>query len=328
MTNICQAIEEELMRISLAEANGVDMYETQSPTGVMTLDLWRQMLSNPETLRIETSLDFMETATDLLEESGTDFTEGYQFETMGKIFNSMFIATRGPVVMYIPDYQQKYPDGLEDSENYYPGDGVFVAYWLDKIVELYQFNREIKVEYSWVKPRSMNNVRNPYTNNRAGDLVLPMSYDDIPNDLTKQAAQVGLKDLDLSSLRTRLGDFHTGFVAVLHAMHQPNFVTQTTVGSSGVRKRLEKKKGIPKERWSRIQWNVGQQAQREVRETMGEEHCTALHRVRGFYRTAKSHYNNVKKIDGKWFQWIEPFWRGHPAFGIVKSSHAPQMEKK
>ncbi len=128
MTNICQAIEEELMRISLAEANGVDMYETQSPTGVMTYDLWRQMLSNPETLRIETSLDFMETATDLLEESGTDFTEGYQFETMGKIFNSMFIATRGPVVMYIPDYQQKYPDGLEDSENYYPGDGVFVAY--------------------------------------------------------------------------------------------------------------------------------------------------------------------------------------------------------
>ena len=96
--------------------------------------------------------------------------------------------------------------------------------------------------------------------------------------------------------------------------------------SGGVRKRLEKKKGIPRDRWSRIQWNVGQNVQREVRETMGEEHCTALHRVRGFYRKAESHYNNVTKIEGKWFQWIKSFWRGHPAFGIIKSTYAPKIE--
>jgi len=322
MTNICQAIEEELRGLSVAEANGVDMYDPQTPTRIMSHDLWRQMLSNPETLRVETSLNFMETAIDLFEESGIEFTEGYNFEWMtnesGQYFNSKFIATRGPVILYISDYQEKYHETAIGGG----GDGIFMAYWLDKAIEVYQFNNETKLAYSWVKPRTLNKIQNP--NNRADDFVLPMSYDDVPVEENKPGAE----KVDFSSLRTILGDFHKGFVSVLHAMHQPNFVTQTTVGSSGVRKRLEKKKGIPKERWSRIQWNVGQQAQREVRETMGEEHCTALHRVRGFYRTAKSHYNNVRKIDGKWFQWIEPFWRGHPAFGIVKSSHAPQMEEE
>ena len=290
MKNICQAIEEELNSIQIAEDNGKDIYRQQKNSG-MSVALWREILSNPETMRIETSLDFAETSMNLVDDLlGKDvddkyFTHNYMIES--------------PVILYIPD--------LKDPEHDRINDGVFVFHWLEK-----NFEMSGTAHHAWVQ----------FKNNSFKKLTIPMSADDIEHADKKQ-----LYKKNVDRFKEELQILHFALAAVIYMIKRPNFVTQTTVSNSGgVRKRLEKKKGIPRERWSRIQWNVGQNVQREVRETMGEEHCTALHRVRGFYRKAKSHYNNVTKIDGKWFQWIEPFWRGHPAFGIIKSTYAPKIE--
>ena len=285
MKNICQAIEEELNSIQIAEDNGKDIYRQQKNSG-MSVALWREILSNPETMRIETSLDFAETSMNLVDDLlGKDvddkyFTHDYMIES--------------PVILYIPD--------LKDPEHDRINDGVFVFHWLEK-----NFEMSGTAHHAWVQ----------FKNNSFKKLTIPMSADDIEHADKK----------NVDKFQEELQILHFALAAVIYMIKRPNFVTQTTVSNSGgVRKRLEKKKGIPRDRWSRIQWNVGQNVQREVRETMGEEHCTALHRVRGFYRKAESHYNNVTKIEGKWFQWIEPFWRGHPAFGIIKSTYAPKIE--
>ena len=290
MKNICQAIEEELNSIQIAEDNGKDIYRQQKNSG-MSVALWREILSNPETMRIETSLDFAETSMNLVDDLlGKDvddkyFTHDYMIES--------------PVILYIPD--------LKDPEDDRINDGVFVFHWLEKNLEM-----SGTVHHAWVQ----------FKNNNFKKLTIPMSSDDIECADKKQ-----LDKKNVDGFKEELQILHFALAAVIYMIKRPNFVTQTTVSNSGgVRKRLEKKKGIPRDRWSRIQWNVGQNVQREVRETMGEEHCTALHRVRGFYRKAESHYNNVTKIEGKWFQWIEPFWRGHPAFGIIKSTYAPKIE--
>jgi len=290
MKNICQAIEEELNSIQIAEDNGKDIYRQHKNSG-MSVALWREILSNPETMRIETSLDFAETSMNLVDDLlGKDvddkyFTHDYMIES--------------PVILYIPD--------LKDPEHDRINDGVFVFHWLEK-----NFEMSGTAHHAWVQ----------FKNNSFKKLTIPMSADDIEHADKKQ-----LDKKNVDRFKEELQILHFALAAVIYMIKRPNFVTQTTVSNSGgVRKRLEKKKGIPRDRWSRIQWNVGQNVQREVRKTMGEEHCTALHRVRGFYRKAESHYNNVTKIEGKWFQWIEPFWRGHPAFGIIKSTYAPKIE--
>ena len=293
MTNICQAIEEELMAIQFAEDNGVDIYKQQNSG--MSLALWREILSNPETMRIETSEKFARTSVELTEDiDAEDFAKNYMIES--------------PVILYIPDFDNS------DTR----GDGVFVLHWLERDFEL---NGEIGS--SWVCLK----IKKSFDELIKRDLR-PRSLEDIcDNSFVEGCLKNGASKDDIKTLQEFYSLLYIALASVIYMMRKPNFVTQTTVSNSGgVRKRLEKKKGIPKERWSRIQWNVGQNVQREVRETMGEEHCTALHRVRGFYRKAKSHYNNVTKIEGEWFQWIEPFWRGHPAFGIVKSTYAPKIE--
>ena len=289
MKNICQAIEEELNSIQIAEDNNKDIYKTMKSG--MSVALWREILSNPETMRIEASLDFAETSMDLVDDLlGKDvddkyFTHDYMIES--------------PVILYIPD--------LKDPEHDRINDGVFVFHWLEK-----NFEMSGTAHHAWVQ----------FKNNNFKKLTIPMSADDIEHTDKKQ-----LNKKNVETFQKELQTLHFSLAAVIYMIKRPNFVTQTTVSNSGgVRKRLEKKKGIPRDRWSRIQWNVGQNVQREVRETMGKEHCTALHRVRGFYRKAKSHYNNVTQMEGEWFQWIEPFWRGHPAFGIIKSTYAPKIE--
>ena len=67
MKNICQAIEEELNSIQIAEDNGKDIYRQQKNSG-MSVALWGEILSNPETMRIETSLDFAETSMNLVDD--------------------------------------------------------------------------------------------------------------------------------------------------------------------------------------------------------------------------------------------------------------------
>ena len=311
MTNICQAIEEELMAIQFAEDSGQNIYDKLGrPTG-MNVALWREILSNPETMRIEVTKDFAYTSADLLRNiikentskslgnlQGMATVDGFGVPKMQATYN-----IDGPIIIYIPDYFS----GSDET------DGVFVLHWLEKSRELNDGN----ACGAW------SQVKRKYSVACFDNYIPPISIDDTGDSYWTNLA----KSKDIQSLQSMCIFLNTALAAVDYIMKKPNFATQTIVSNSGgVRKRLEKKKGIPRDRWSRIQWNVGQNVQREVRKTMGEEHCTALHRVRGFYRKAESHYNNVTKIEGNWFQWIKPFWRGHPAFGIIKSTYAPKIE--
>ena len=287
MTNICQAIEHELLCIKRAESAGQDLHLAHCFDSSMSVAIWRDILLNPETMRIEVSADFSKTCVQLLQNAVHEGTIAPTYDI------------KHPIVMYLPDFADK---------------GLFVINYNTR-----KYNNDPMKNGAWIKDVT------PISRITEFGVSIPLSENDTYNpEIRKKFDNVA----DATEMREGISSMNTTLAAVLYVMSQPNFVSQTTVGSSGVRKRLEKKNGIPKERWSRIQWNVGKHVQREVRETMGEEHCTALHRVRGFYRTAKSHYNNVKKIDGKWFQWIEPFWRGHPAFGIVKSSYAPNFTEE
>ena len=302
MTNICQAIEEELRNIQFVEDSGEDIYKTMKSG--MSLALWREILSNPETMRIEASMDFIEPSMNLLDNILEENNYDDYFDHIHMI--------EGPVILYIPDFKK-----FDNTVNVSNGelldvDGVLVLHWLEKDFEI-----NGAIHHAWVQAVTKNFIS------------IPMSVEDVSEDsfIEKYLRRDATNKDSLKEFQIYYRQLHYALASVIYMMKKPNFATQTIVSNSrGVRKRLEKKKGIPRERWSRIQWNVGQNVQREVRETMGEEHCTALHRVRGFYRKAESHYNNVTKIEGKWFQWIEPFWRGHPAFGIIKSTYAPKIE--
>ena len=302
MTNICQAIEEELRNIQFVEDSGEDIYKTMKSG--MSLALWREILSNPETMRIEASMDFIEPSMNLLDNILEENNYDDYFDHIHMI--------EGPVILYIPDFKK-----FDNTVNVSNGelldvDGVLVLHWLEKDFEI-----NGAIHHAWVQAVTKNFIS------------IPMSVEDVSEDsfIEKYLRRDATNKDSLKEFQIYYRQLHYALASVIYMMKKPNFATQTIVSNSrGVRKRLEKKKGIPRDRWSRIQWNVGQNVQREVRETMGEEHCTALHRVRGFYRKAESHYNNVTKIEGKWFQWIEPFWRGHPAFGIIKSTYAPKIE--
>ena len=302
MTNICQAIEEELRNIQFVEDSGEDIYKTMKSG--MSLALWREILSNPETMRIEASMDFIEPSMNLLDNILEENNYDDYFDHIHMI--------EGPVILYIPDFKK-----FDNTVNVSNGelldvDGVLVLHWLEKDFEI-----NGAIHHAWVQAVTKNFIS------------IPMSVEDVSEDsfIEKYLRRYSTNKDSLKEFQIYYRQLHYALASVIYMMKKPNFATQTIVSNSrGVRKRLEKKKGIPRDRWSRIQWNVGQNVQREVRKTMGEEHCTALHRVRGFYRKAESHYNNVTKIEGKWFQWIEPFWRGHPAFGIIKSTYAPKIE--
>ena len=308
MTNICQAIEEEIKRMEFAAEQAYRNELGYKFRPDMSCERWHEILISPTTLRVEASVDFAEQCRELLleqEESDTFFNKPLE-----------------PSIVYIPDIKDQLTliaEGDTNRHNEELYDGYFCILEHDSYYNITSRVTSVDDLKYWVLPRDKSTYNEK---TKSFDVCAPVSTDDIER-VTSWT--------DPNSPKYILQNYRYVFgltMAVLTMMNQPNFVTQTTVGSSGVRKKLEKKKGIPRERWSRIQWNVGQQVQRHVRETMGEEHCTALHRVRGFYRKAKSHYNNVTKIDGKWFQWIEPFWRGHPAFGIIKSSYAPKIEQR
>ena len=302
MTNICQAIEEELRNIQFVEDSGEDIYKTMKSG--MSLALWREILSNPETMRIEASMDFIEPSMNLLDNILEENNYDDYFDNIHMI--------EGPVILYIPDFKKLDNQANASNGELLDVDGVLVLHWLEKDFEI-----NGAIHHAWVQAVTKNFIS------------IPMSVEDVSEDsfIEKYLRRDATNKDSLKEFQIYYRQLHYALASVIYMMKKPNFATQTIVSNSrGVRKRLEKKKGIPRERWSRIQWNVGQNVQREVRKTMGEEHCTALHRVRGFYRKAESHYNNVTKIEGNWFQWIKPFWRGHPAFGIIKSTYAPKIE--
>jgi hypothetical protein len=110
-------------------------------------------------------------------------------------------------------------------------------------------------------------------------------------------------------------------------INQPGFVATEPAGSRQQRRAAQRSGGYSPTAWHKISWNVGEAVKAKL--TRDEPtRCMPLHYTRGHWRKAEEGWNNVeRRKDGLWYQWIEGYWSGHPAFGIKRSYHAPKLAR-
>ena len=121
---------------------------------------------------------------------------------------------------------------------------------------------------------------------------------------------------------------HTLTVAAMCSLlNQPGFTKRDSVGSRQERRAATRSGGYATDAWHKVTWNIGEAVKAKLQ---SEEpvRCMPLHYTRGHWRKAQEGWiNTSQRKDGHWYQWIEGFWSGHPAFGVKKSYHAPRMRK-
>lgn len=108
-------------------------------------------------------------------------------------------------------------------------------------------------------------------------------------------------------------------------LNQPSFTKKEPAGSRQERRAAKRSGHYASDAWHKITWNIGEEVKAKL--TRDEPvRCMPLHYTRGHWRRAEEGWKNTTlRKDGLWYQWIEGFWSGHPAFGIKKSYHAPKM---
>lgn len=113
--------------------------------------------------------------------------------------------------------------------------------------------------------------------------------------------------------------------AMCSILNQPSFTKKEPAGSRQERRAAQRSGGYAPDAWHRVTWNIGEETKAKL--TREEPvRCMPLHYTRGHWRRAEEGWKNTTlRKDGLWYQWIEGFWSGHPAFGIKKSYHAPKM---
>lgn len=113
--------------------------------------------------------------------------------------------------------------------------------------------------------------------------------------------------------------------AMCSILNQPSFTKREPVGSRQQRRAAQRSGGHASDAWHKITWNIGE----EVKAKLTREEpvrCMPLHYTRGHWRRGQEGWTNAtRRKDGLWYQWIEGYWSGHPAFGIKKSYHAPTI---
>lgn len=113
--------------------------------------------------------------------------------------------------------------------------------------------------------------------------------------------------------------------AICSLLNQPGFIKKEPAGSRQERRAAKRSGAYANDAWHKITWNIGE----EVKAKLSRDEpvrCMPLHYTRGHWRRAEEGWKNTTlRKDGFWYQWIEGFWSGHPAFGIKKSYHAPKM---
>lgn len=114
--------------------------------------------------------------------------------------------------------------------------------------------------------------------------------------------------------------------AICTIINQPSFTLRTPAGSRQERRAATRAGGYAVDAWHRITWNIGEAVKAKL--TRDEPvRCMPLHYTRGHWRRAtERHKNSTLRKDGGWYQWIDGYWSGHPAFGISKSYHAPKLK--
>lgn len=113
--------------------------------------------------------------------------------------------------------------------------------------------------------------------------------------------------------------------AMCSILNQPSFTKREPAGSRQERRAAQRSGGYASDAWHKITWNIGEEVKAKL--TRDEPvRCMPLHYTRGHWRRAEEGWKNTTlRKDGLWYQWIEGFWSGHPAFGIKKSYHAPKI---
>jgi hypothetical protein len=121
---------------------------------------------------------------------------------------------------------------------------------------------------------------------------------------------------------------HTLTVAAMCSiLNQPSFTKREPAGSRQERRAAQRSGGYATDAWHKVTWNIGEAVKAKL--TRDEPvRCMPLHYTRGHWRKGEEGWiNTTQRKDGLWYQWIEGFWSGHPAFGIKKSYHAPKIGK-
>lgn len=115
--------------------------------------------------------------------------------------------------------------------------------------------------------------------------------------------------------------------AMCSLLNQPGFTKHEPVGSRQERRAAQRTGGFATDAWHKVTWDIG--AETVAKLTRDDPvRCMPLHYTRGHWRKAQEGWiNTSQRKDGHWYQWIEGFWSGHPAFGVKKSYHAPRMGK-
>jgi hypothetical protein len=125
--------------------------------------------------------------------------------------------------------------------------------------------------------------------------------------------------------------FHTMHVLTVATtcsiLNQPSFTKCEPAGSRQERRAAKRSGSYATDAWHKISWNIGEAVKAKL--TRDEPtRCMPLHYTRGHWRKAEEGWNNVEqRKDGLWYQWIEGYWSGHPAFGIKRSYHAPKLAR-
>lgn len=114
--------------------------------------------------------------------------------------------------------------------------------------------------------------------------------------------------------------------AVCSILNQPSFTKREPAGSRQERRAANRTGGFAVDAWHRVTWNIGEEVKAKL--TRDEPvRCMPLHYTRGHWRRGQEGWANAaQRKDGHWYQWIEGYWSGHPAFGVKKSYHAPKLE--
>ena len=115
------------------------------------------------------------------------------------------------------------------------------------------------------------------------------------------------------------------FAYMLDLINTPAFVTKDTLPRA-TRRRIDRNSGTnASDRIRVVSWNLTK-PKLEAGETVGCGRHMPLHYTRGHWRQCAAHLDRAQlHDDGVHRMWIEGFWSGHPAYGIVRSIHAPKL---
>lgn len=115
-------------------------------------------------------------------------------------------------------------------------------------------------------------------------------------------------------------------------LNEPRIIQQSPALPRQQRRAIQRGTGFPCDAWTRVSWDLSKFAAAKA-SSDPSINAMPLHWCRGHYRRAEPHYAGaVQRPDAfrredrdGWWQWIDGVWKGHPAFGVKRSVHAPRI---